>query len=102
MTFFKRNNLALGLLLGVCLPVALYGILLTIYDFMEDHDLLANVSFSPTFRTRTLALVAICSNLLLMRLFSKNYAPDSMRGVVLATFLLVVAWVVRFASVLFG
>lgn len=102
MTFFKRNHVALGLLLGACVPIALYGILLTIYDFMEDNNLLANVSFSPTFRTRTLALVAICSNLLLMRLFSGSYAPDSMRGVVLATFFLVVVWIVRFASVLFG
>ena len=101
MTFFKRNNLLLGLALGICVPVALYGILLTIYDFMENQNLLANVSFSPTFRSRTLALVAICINLVLMRMFSRSYASDSMRGEVLATLVLVIIWVVRFASFLF-
>lgn len=50
------------------------------------------------FRERTTGIIAICLNLIPLNAFQKRRAINSMRGVVLATVLYVIAWVVYFGK----
>ena len=81
----RRNNVNIGIGFGILLPMFIFGMLFGI----------ATVAHLPL-RTRTLALIAICANLLTMRLFRRQRAAESVRGVVLATVGLAVIWVVYF------
>lgn len=47
-------------------------------------------------KLRTLALIAICSNMILINRFRKSRAGDSVRGTVLATIVLAVVWLFNF------
>ena len=90
--FFSRNNFWIGLVVGLCLPVIAYGILLTIVDFVDGTWLPADTSISRGFRERTLSLIAICCNLIPFHLFNRNYAVNSMRGMIPSTVFFVALW----------
>lgn len=94
MIDLRKNELWYGLLLAMVLPIMGYGILLTLYDLLDEQGWLTSAGLSSNFRDRTLALVALCINLYLLQRFRKSYATQSMRGVVLATILFVVLWMV--------
>ena len=96
-----KDNIFLGIAIGLGMPVAAYGILLTIYDMLDKYGLLDGTGFSENFRARTLALVAICSNILVIQYFMKRYASKSMRGVLLSTFILAVIWILYFKVISF-
>ncbi len=81
--------------LGVALAVAFvsYALLLSAVDFAN-----ASFGFTMQFRPRSLALIALCINVVPMNWFKKRYYNKSMRGVVVSTFLLAVAWFVYFGN----
>jgi hypothetical protein len=79
--FFRRNNLNIGIGLGMLVPIIFFGLISSI------------VSISGLLiKTRTLALIAICLNMLLVSMFRKNRANESIRGIVLATVALAFVW----------
>lgn len=94
MIDFKKNQLWFGLFLALVAPVMLYGILLTVYDLLDAQGWLTSAGLSANFRDRTLGLVALCINLYFLQKFRKHYATQAMRGVVLATTLYVILWMV--------
>ncbi len=97
----RRDNLFLGIGLGLAVPFAGYGILLTLYDLLDSFGLLDGTGFSENFRVRTLALVAICFNIIIIQYFLKRYASKSMRGVLLSTFILAAIWLFYFKVIPF-
>ena len=97
----KYNNIFIGIGLGLIVPVMAYGILLTLYDLLDSYGLLDGTGFSENFRVRTLALVSICANIAVIQYFTKRYASQSMRGVLLSTFILAVIWIVYFKVITF-
>lgn len=99
----NKNSIWVGLAISICLPVAIYGILLTAYDQMESMGWLSNGGrFSPDFRKRTLALVALCANLIPFNMFRKRKWDNSMRGMVVPTMGYVIAWLWIFGRHLIG
>lgn len=97
-----RDSFVLGLLIGLVFPVMIYGILLTIFDALETRLLVSDVGFSPDFRFRTLALVAICSNLIPFHLYRRWGRDNTMRGMVLPTIGFVIYWFVMYGRHLVG
>lgn len=87
-----RDGFLLGILIGLAVPVIAYGILLTIYDFLEIRLLASDIGFSPDFRFRTLTLVAICCNLIPFHLYRRWHRDNTMRGLVLPTMLFIGYW----------
>ena len=78
---FRRNNLNIGIGLGILVPIAVYGLLSGL------------VSLSGlTFKMRSLALIGICFNMLTVRSFKKNRANESVKGTVLATVAMAFIW----------
>lgn len=101
-SFFSRNSFILGLVIGICVPVAAYGILLTLYDFLDAQLLASDIGFAPEFRTRTLMLIAICTNLVPFHLYHRRRADDTMRGLIFPTIVYVGAWFYVFGRHLIG
>ncbi len=89
--FFRRNNLNIGIGLGMIVPIIFFGLLSSI------------VSLSGLqFKTRSLALIAICLNMLIVRMFRKNRANESIRGIVLATVVMAFVWFAWFYKDIFA
>ena len=95
-TFFKRDDVWTGMLLGIIVPLAVYGLLILLYSFLDSIGVLSDIGFAEDFRTRTLSLVAICSNLILMQNYRKSYKNETIRGMLIASMILVVVWFFRF------
>ena len=83
----KYDNILVGLLTAISISVIAYGLLLTAEDFAQT-SINAALDFNP----RTLALIAICINILPMNYFRRRYHNRSLRGLVFGTVLLAGGW----------
>ena len=95
---FKKDSILVGILVGLVVPFVGYAILLTIFDQLQAAGLVEPNGFSPTFRQRTLSVLAICLNIIPINIFKKRWWNESMRGVVFPTGLYVIAWIVYFGK----
>lgn len=99
---FQKNSLVNGLLAGLLVPI--FGAAL-VYGLMTGLDALTptmDIGVTPFFRERTSALVGIACNAIVLNRFYKLRFTDSMRGIVIVTFVYVVVWIILFRQVLFG
>jgi hypothetical protein len=96
MELLRKNSFILGFILGVCIPIAAYGILLTIYDFLDRSGIISDLGFSPDFRSRTLALFGLCTILIPFQIYRKLRFDDTMRGMVFPTMAYVGIWIYFF------
>jgi len=94
--FLKRDSVWTGLVMGIIVPATVYGILFLLYTFMDSIGVFSDIGFADDFRTRTLGLISICSNLVLMQFLRKSYKNETMRGILIASMILVVAWFLRY------
>lgn len=95
---FNRNAIWFGALWGLAIPFVGYALLLTIFEQLDAAGLLNADGFSSSFRSRTLTIVAICLNLVPFNIFHRRRFTESMRGVVLPTFVYVIGWVIYFSN----
>lgn len=89
---FDRNEIWVGLVVGLLLPFVGYAILLMIFEQLEGMNMGSSSGFSISFRQRTVAILAICLNIFPINRFQKRRMTQSIRGLVLATFALVGLW----------
>lgn len=92
----QQDKIIVGLILGFLLPVVGYAILLEIYDQLSSSGIISDEGFSRTFRERTIALLAICFNLIPFTFFNKKRMQNGMRGLVFPTVLFVITWLIYF------
>jgi hypothetical protein len=96
-TLMKKDSFVMGLLLGLAVPVVVYGLLRLLYALMDSLGVFSDVGFAEDFRTRTLMLFAICANIIASRFFLKSqYHSETIRGMLFASMLLVLVWFVKF------
>jgi len=88
----SRDTVRNGFALGLAVPVVTYGVLLGIYTLMDKAGVFSDVGFADDFRTRTLGLMAICANLFVIQFRRRAYEHEMVRGMLLATMLLVILW----------
>lgn len=99
---FQENTLRAGLIQGVIFPAVGFGILFLFFKYLETSGWASQEGFAPNFRVRTIMLIAICLNIIPMNLAFQSKRTEAMRGVVLATFIFGVIWVVLFREQFFG
>ena len=92
MPFVRRNSFWLGFGIGILVPGIIYAVLLTLYQILDSMGVLSDIGFSEDFRVRTLALFAVCSNLVLLQRYQKARHSESIRGILMASMLLVGIW----------
>ena len=71
--FIKKDSVWFGIALGLLVPVAVYALLITIYTLLDSMGIFSDVGFAEDFRIRTLALFAVCANLVMMQRFKSEY-----------------------------
>ncbi|NNE29939.1 MAG: hypothetical protein HKN16_09890 [Saprospiraceae bacterium] len=92
----RRNEIWLGIILGIIIPFVGYALLLTAYENFDLWGWASNDQLSPDFRTRTLGLLAISLNLIPFALYNRLRYVSTMRGLIFPTMVYVVIWFVRF------
>ncbi len=88
----KYDNVLTGIIVGVVVPIVAYGLLIFIYDILDDLDILHAQGLAPNFRERTIGLLALVTNLIPLQFFSKKYCQNAMRGIVFPTLIYVCLW----------
>lgn len=83
----RNDSLPLGLLIGLAVPFIGFALLLQAVDWLSDE-----AGRSLFFRDRTLALAALCLNILPMNVFRRTYRNRALRGLVIATVVLGIVW----------
>jgi len=88
MKIFEKNSLPYGLLFGVSFPLIGFGILQGLFFVLSQ---MVNSTYGD-WRIRTIALLAICFNLIPFNAFQKKKNDNSMRGVMIPTVIYGIAW----------
>lgn len=94
----KRNdNFMIGLMIGATMPVIAYWAIGVIFEGLTDAGIMDEVT-SSTFdkRLKTLSLLAICSNIIPSQLSNNWRYTNVLRGVIFATLIYAVIWVLYF------
>jgi len=91
-TFFKRDNLLFGLIIGATAPWVLFGLLFFLNRWISD--LLHHAQ--PIIQTSTLQLIAIVVNVFMIRQYLSKLKYDKTgRGVLLCTFVYILAYFIN-------
>lgn len=88
----RYNTLVIGIIIGILVPFMAYGILLSLYDQLDNAGIFNPVGLSAGFRERTIALFALICNVIPLHLLNKRHMLDAMRGIVFPTFVYVILW----------
>ena len=91
-----NDKIIIGLLLGIAIPFVSYALLLELYDQLDSGGVISDVGMSETFRKRTIALLAVCMNLIPFTYFSRTYRFNSMRGIIFPTVAYAIGWLIYF------
>lgn len=97
----KQNSILLGIILGTITPILTYALLLELYDFLATMGAASSEGFSFNFRKRTVAILAICSNLIPFTFFNRKRATNSLRGVMIPTLIFAGLWIYNYSEALF-
>ena len=98
----NKDTIAIGLALGAVAPVIGYMITEGVFDLLVNFHLVSEGGEGLlSSRTRTIALIAICFNLVPFN-YAKNRRYDNMmRGIVFPTLIYIAYWLYTYAGVLF-
>jgi hypothetical protein len=83
----KNDNLLIGLAVALVIPAIAYFMLLQLQGMIAEGS-----GRAIAFEQRTLALVAICLNVIPLNYFRKVYRHRSLRGLATGTMVLATAW----------
>ncbi|NJB87654.1 hypothetical protein GGR26_003438 [Lewinella marina] len=83
----RNDHIWIGLAVSFVVSFVAYGLFLQLGEWLT-----AGAGREITFRPRTLALMAICLNVLPMNVFRRTYRTRSLKGLVIGVMILAAAW----------
>lgn len=89
---WNRNNLPIGLAIGILLP------LLSFIIFYFTLGQLESTGMATNFRERTLAIIAMCMNIIPFNIYQKRRFTQSMRGLSIATIIYAIIWLIYYGN----
>lgn len=96
----RFDTILVGVVTGTVVPIVTFFILYVVFEELTQLGIISSEGFSEGFRVRTLSLVSIGANVILVRYFQNRYAFKSVRGVVFPTFVYIIGWIFYFSSIL--
>jgi hypothetical protein len=97
----KNNKFIIGFFYGILLPAAGFLLLFNVFSLLGHLGNGDGIGLSESFRERTSAILAIALNVIPMKIFQRRRLEAPVRGVVVATGILAIGWVVYFGSKIF-
>ncbi len=97
----SKDSIIIGLILGLAIPFVGYALLLELYDQLETQGIISDIGLTETFRKRTIALLAVCMNLIPFSLFNRRRFYNGMRGLIFPTVIYVLCWLYYFRDSIF-
>jgi hypothetical protein len=100
MKFFEQNNnIMIGILLGATIPIIGYLCIESVFELMTSQGLMDEVSSASELkRTRTMALIAICTNIIGVQIFKGRRYGQLLNGIIIATFIYAGFWILLFKT----
>lgn len=95
---FEKNSLPFGLLAALIVPAIAFGLLYGLFELLESLGWMSDSGFRPKFRERTTSIIAIGINAILLNSFQEKRLFETVRGIVIATVILVALWVYLFGE----
>ena len=83
----RNDHLWIGLAVSFFLSFVSYALFLQLSDWFS-----AGAGRTISFRPRTLALIAICLNILPMNVFRRTYRTQSLKGLVIGVMVMAGVW----------
>ena len=96
-----KDSHLLGVLLGLAIPFVGYAVILTLFEQLATIEWLSTETRTISFRARTIAVLAICLNIIPFKIYQKKWHQTTMRGIILATLFYVSFWLYQFSGELF-
>ena len=98
MNIFRNNNtLLFGLMIGLTIPVLGYVAVEGLFEILTNAGYMDEVTEASSLkRKRTLSLIAMCFNILSVQFFKKRYFNKILNGIVTATLIYALIWLVVF------
>ncbi len=90
-----------GFIAGTFIPVLLFAGMIILFESLGVLSSKSDVQTIHLLRPRTLALISLCFNILMMQTFAKLRWNQSMRGMAIATFICVVVWIAKYGKEIF-
>ena len=88
----RRDSFLLGLVLGIIFPIAGYAILFFLKVALTSLGVLPEMYSQLRSTNRTIGVLAICFNLLLVQIFNARKFNNAIRGLVFTTMALILIW----------
>ncbi len=103
MFHVKKNNVYLGLIIGLFFPLFGFSLVYGIFDLMVSSGMMDEAATGlRSQRMRTMTLIGICTNIYWIRKLNQPYTGQSLRGVVIGTMLLSLGWFILYYSELYA
>lgn len=98
----QYDKMYVGVITGTLVPLITFGILYIVFEELSRSGIVSDEGFSTGFRLRTISLVSIAANVILVRYYQNRYAYQAVRGVIFPTFILVIVWIIYYSNILLG
>lgn len=103
MDLLQKNNIWYGMVITILFTIMFFGIVLMLFDVATDMGLVDEV-IDPMQgrRFRTTTLITLCGNMILIKLFNKRFTQDTLRGILIMTFIGAAVWFGMFYDEVFA
>ncbi|MBK6392991.1 MAG: hypothetical protein KA109_02195 [Saprospiraceae bacterium] len=101
LKIFQHDKWLHGFISGLFVPIVIFAALL---QLLESLGILTTIESGQTvhiLRPRTIALIVLFANIILMNVFKKMRWNQSMRGLAVSTFICIGLWVFKYGRDLF-
>ena len=92
----------LGLIMGALVPVIAYALLLSLKDALISSGVLPQIWETFPSTIRTIGVLAICANLIVIQFFNARRYTNAMRGLIFPTFAFMLLWFVIYGPEIFA
>ena len=103
MDLLRRNSIWLGMIIAILFPIMFFGVVLMLFDVATDMGIIDEVADPMQGRRlRTTTLITLCGNMILIKLYNKRFTQDTLRGILIITFIGAAVWLGMFYDEVFA
>ena len=102
MNIFEKNSLGLGAIIGLLSPLLGFVLVFLIFGMMTNLGIMDPAGSATGKRLRTMAVLAICTNIFWIRKWNQPFTAQTLRGVIIATMGLSLSWFIKYYDTLYA